>query len=189
MVTWKLQKWLIDRFHLSQELIKTVDFWTICILGHLDFAKWLVETCMLTTDEIKLQSNQILNTICYYGHLNVIVWLIDTLQLHLSNFNTKCVGKHTAFYNVCERAHIPILHLLIARFGQFELKNMNIIALYWESIIENACKEENTFVIMWLCDNFPYMIIPERNIIYVEQVLLDKNIDDDIMVKPAAILF
>jgi len=146
-----------------------------CEQGILPIVEWLFQRTNLTLEDLRNDANFALKRACYRGHIHVVQWLMNNFPL--DSDDCSC-----AILSLCQFSHLNILQLFIQRF-QMHMETKAKMRFYWNELIKNACKQQNSFMVLWSITNFPDEKIPCDCENFVQKVK-DEN-ENDVMIKPA----
>ena len=144
-------------------------FCCACEYGHLEVAKWLVDTFGLTINNVRSKDNFAFRLTCENGHLEVAKWLVDKFGLNIADVKSQ---NNYAFCSACENGHLNIMQFLIGSFELLEDDCTTSVNYHWTSLMKKAYKEENRFMVSWFVTKFP------KNVILLNDTLLNDIFED-----------
>ena len=166
-------KLMLKFLYWNDDYTNTNVFQWSCRNGHLEVAKWLVET--FDDIDVHVDDEYVFRWSCYNGQLEVVKWLIETfddINVHIKNddaFRWSCkndqlevvkwlietfddinihVWDDYAFEWSCTRGHLGVSKWLIAITGDIRQNDDNYLK------IANNTKLYN--LVEYICDRSPY---------------------------------
>jgi len=170
--------------HLTTEIVKHEQcnaFRRACICGNLPVAKYLVDHFHINIDDISDDDKCCLMHASLKSNHSLINYLLDKFEWPVKDIANTITSA-------CMFRDVELLQLFIQRFSfNDDILRDHVnpgIKHYWIPLIKKACYNKNSFMALWLCENFPKKAIPEQCQKFVAKVL-EEN-ENEIMIKPAS---
>jgi ankyrin repeat protein len=116
-----------------------------CSNGHLEVAKWLLQT-----KDIIIEDNNPFNNACYYGYVEVAKWL-----LHVKPDINISYNIEYAFLSACYNGKLEVAQWLLSINPDINISAKDNHAFRW------ACANGNLEVAKWLQTLKPYLYVIE----------------------------
>ena len=144
----KYAEWLIERFHLTDEIVQSYDvsklFAQLCIYGRLEVAKWLFKKFKLILLQPKRPGANFFVCVCSSGHLNMVKWLVKNFNYTMDHDILNVTQNIYGFELSCVKGFLDIAKWIFDNFEE-QVLNLNILHIF-----EKTCHQGMFNVAKWL---------------------------------------